>query len=111
MHELDGLLSQPVRASSTAAAGDRSSGSAVERRALLERPAQSARRSTELCLVELLAVARAGGPRDVLVHQGAAEIVRARLQDLAGPADPALDPRRLHVGDRVAVQRCDRPRG
>src|SRR5437762_1828378 len=45
---------------------------AVERRALCERAADRLDDRSERGLVELLAVARAGGTRDVLVHQGSA---------------------------------------
>ena len=53
-------------------------GAAVERGALLERAAERLDDRAELGLVELLAVARAGGARDVLVHQRAAEVVGSR---------------------------------
>src|SRR3954470_971631 len=76
---------------------------AIQRRALRERTAERFDDRTELRLVKLLAVARARGAGDVLVHQGAAEIVGACLQYLTRAGDAALHPRRLHVRDRVAV--------
>ena len=77
---------------------------AVERRALRERAAERLDDRAELRLVELLAVARAGGAGDVLVHQRAAEVVGAGLQDLARADDAALHPRRLDVVDPAAVR-------
>ncbi len=57
-------------------------GAAVERGALLERTPERLDDGAELRLVELLAVAGAGGARDVLVHQRAAEVVAPGLQRL-----------------------------
>src|SRR6478609_1405113 len=55
-------------------------GAAVERGALHERTAERLDDRTEHHVVGLLAVTRTGGARDVLVHQGAAEVVAPRLE-------------------------------
>src|SRR2546421_1899641 len=69
----------------------------VEGRALLKRPTERFDDLPEGVLVHSLSVRGTGGARDVLVHQGAAEVVGARLQHLAGAARAHLDPRHLHV--------------
>ena len=48
---------------------------------------------------KLLSVLRAGGARDALVHQGAAEIVRAGLKTRRRALRPHLDPGGLDVRD------------
>ena len=84
-------------------AADRA-GPSVERRALLEGPTERLDDLAELGLVELLAVAGAGRPRDVLVHERAAEVVGARSEGLAGAVDTHLHPRDLDVVDPSAVR-------
>ena len=76
---------------------------AVERRALLEWPTEGIDDRVEIAVVELLAVARARGPRDVLVHQRAAEVVAPGEQRLASAIETGLRPRDLHVVDPAAV--------
>src|SRR5215210_461174 len=58
---------------------------------------------------QLLPVRRSGGPGDVLVHEGPAQVVGSGPQGELGPLDPHLDPGDLDVRD-VAVQgdACDR---
>src|SRR5262249_44212335 len=79
-------------------------GAAVERGALLERATERLDDGAQLGLVELLPVAGARGARDVLVHEGAAEVVASGLERLAGTGDTGLDPRHLHVVDPTPVR-------
>src|SRR4051812_3582449 len=76
-------------------------GAAVERGALHERAAERLDDRPEHHVVGFLAVARTRGTRDVLVHQGAAEVVAAGLERLTRAADARLDPRDLDVVDRA----------
>ena len=79
-------------------------GAPVERGALLERPAERVDDGVEVVVVELLAVAGAGGAGDVLVHQRAAEVVAPGEERLARAVEPGLGPRHLHVVDPSAVR-------
>src|SRR4051812_40012772 len=104
-HMTTATVAPAVPAASRGAVGDGSAGTSgegdalVEGRALLERPTDGVDDLTEGILVHALAVRRAGGAGDVLVHERATEVVGARLQDLAGTRCPHLHPRHLHVLD------------
>src|SRR5437588_4924972 len=113
-HMTTATVAPAVPAASRDAAGDGSAGGGsartsgegdalVEGRALLERPTERVDDFTEGVLVHALAVRRTGGAGDVLVHEGAAEVVGARLQDLAGTRCPDLHPGHLHVLDPRVV--------
>src|SRR6185503_4691696 len=52
--------------------------------------------------VETDAVVRAGHAGDVLLHQGAAEVVDPPAEALGRGVEPHLHPARLEVGDRPA---------
>src|SRR5918994_6889060 len=67
----------------------------VQRRALLERTPERLDQGGEVAGRHLLAVGRSGGAGDVLVHQRAAEVVAAGLQELGAGDRPELDPREL----------------
>src|SRR5947209_4640582 len=89
-----------TRAPTVPAAESRSSGEGdalVEGRALLEGTAEGLDDLAEGVLVHALAVRRPGSAGDVLVHQGAAQVVGSGLQHLAGAAGADLHPRDLHV--------------
>src|SRR5262249_35983954 len=59
--------------------------------------------------VELVAVDAAGGARDRFVHQGAPEVVGARLEAQRRPLRPHLHPGGLDVGDEgMQHESCDR---
>src|SRR5881227_3551421 len=77
----------------------------VEGRALLKGATDRFDDLPEGVLVHALAMGGAGGTRDVLVHQGAAQIVGARLQDLtsAGGAD--------HLGGTLMDENISRAAG
>src|SRR4051794_38830860 len=90
---------ESVRISSPSGRSDPS----VKRRALLQRASQRLDHSPETSLRHLLSVRRAGRPRDVLVHQRAAQIVGAGLQDLLDALHAHLDPTDLDVLDGAAV--------
>ncbi len=84
-------------------------GIAVERRALARLAAQRADQRLHAFGRHLLAVHRAGGAGDALVHQGAAEIVGACREAGGGAALAHLDPGGLDVADdRVQHQARDR---
>src|SRR5665213_2012553 len=76
---------------------------AVQRGALGERPPEGGHQGPEAVGVHHLAVAGARRPRDVLVDQGAAEVVDARAEELAGSGGAHLDPAQLDVVDGAPV--------
>src|SRR3954452_6498455 len=71
----------------------------VERRALRRGAGGPVRGGDELRRVEPDAVIRARQPRDVLLHQRAAEVVDAPRQRLRRRVEAHLHPRRLQVAD------------
>src|SRR3954454_23173925 len=82
----------------------------VERRALCGGAPCTVRRGDELRRVQAHPVIRAREPRDVLLHQRAAEVVDAPAQRLGRGVEAHLHPRRLQVAD-AAPQREPEDRG
>ena len=76
---------------------------AVQRGALGQGAPQGLDDGGEPLGVHHLTVAGPRGPRDVLVHQGAAEVIDSGPQDLADAFGPHLDPADLDVVDGAAV--------
>ena len=77
---------------------------AVERRALLERAVERVDDGVEVGVVHLLAVLGAHGPRDVLVHEGAAEVVASTTQASRAPSIP-------HFGGTLMDENISRAAG
>src|SRR5215211_1134430 len=82
----------------------------VQRGALGRRAAGAPRRVDQLLGLEPNAVVRAGHPRDVLLHQRAAEVVDAPAQALGGGVEAHLHPARLDVGNRAPEREPERRR-
>src|SRR5262249_56435546 len=80
-------------------------GGAVEGGGVVERGGEGLDDLAELCFVQFLAVAGAGGARDVLVHERATKVVGTRTEGLTGAGDAHLHPRDLNVVDPAPV--CD----
>src|SRR5687768_15984252 len=76
-------------------------GCAVQRGAAPGNPAYRAYQGLHLLRRELLPVAGACGSRDVLVHQGASQVVGTRLECQLRSLDTHLDPGDLDVPDRT----------
>ena len=76
----------------------------VRRVALYDGPADPRADLDELLDGLGRAVLRTGHPRDRLLHQGAADVVGARVQHRAGAVDAELDPAGLDVVDAAVQQ-------
>src|SRR3954454_14127534 len=74
----------------------------VESRPLGRGPPGSTGGVDQLLGLEADAVLRAGHPRDVLLHQRAAEVIDAPAQALRRRIEPHLHPARLEIRDRLA---------
>src|ERR1700722_1322277 len=87
----------------TAIRSARGGNAPVQGGALAQGPAKRLDQGAELILAHVLAVARTRRTRDVFIHQGAAQVVGSRRQNLRCAGRPHLDPADLDVRDPAVI--------